>query len=297
MQSFAPRFISLALLTILLLTSVSAHAADVGLGESFKGPIGLQLYSLRAQFMGNGVAATLDKVKAMGFKNVELAGTYNLPAEKFKGMLAERGLVPISGHFPYARYKSEPDAVAKEAKALGLKYAGCAWIDHKGDFDEQTCREAAAVFNKAGEALAKEGIRFFYHCHGYEFQPYKAAGADGTLFDLLMSETKPEQVAYQMDIFWVIFPGQNPAKLFEKYSGRWELVHLKDMKKGLALGSLKGGTDVKNDVALGTGQMNWPEILAAAAKNGTKYYFIEDESPTSEEQIPVSLKFLEQVKF
>lgn len=280
-------------LLAIILCSVATQAGDAGIGDSFKGPIGLQLYSLRAQFMANGVGATLDKVKALGIKNVELAGTYNLPAEKFKSMLEERGLVAISGHFPFSRYKSDPDGVAKEAKALGLKYAGCAWIDHKGDFDEATCRETAAVFNKAGEALAKEGIRFFYHCHGYEFQPYK----DGTLFDLLMSETDPKKVAFQMDVFWVVFPGQSPAKLFEKYSGRWELVHLKDMKTGLALGSLKGGTDVKNDVALGTGQMNWTEILPAAAKNGAKYYFIEDESPTSEEQIPVSLKFLEQVKF
>ncbi len=278
---------------VIALGGLSIRAGDAGLGDSFKGPIGLQLYSLRAQFLANGVGATLDKVKAMGIKNVELAGTYNLPAEKFKSMLEERGLVAISGHFPYGRYKTDPDGVAKDAKALGLKYAGCAWIDHKGDFDEATCRDAAAVFNKAGEALAKEGIKFFYHCHGYEFQPYK----DGTLFDLLMTESKADKVAFQMDVFWVVFPGQNPAKLLEKYAGRWELVHLKDMKKGLPLGSLKGGTDVKNDVALGTGQLNWGEILPAAAKAGVKYYFIEDESPTSEEQIPVSLKFLETVKF
>jgi len=283
----------LIIVLCLALISISLHAADAGTGESFKGPIGLQLYSLRNQFMANGVPATLDKVKAMGIKNVELAGTYNLPAEKFNTMLAERGLTAISGHFSYGKYKSDPASVAKEAKALGLKFAGCAWIDHKGDFDEATCREAAAVFNKAGEILAKEGIRLFYHCHGYEFQPYK----DGTLFDLLMAETKKEYVAFQMDVFWVVFPGQSPAKLFEKYSGRWELVHLKDMNKDLKLGSLMGKTDVKNDVALGTGQMNWTEILPAAAKNGAKYYFIEDESPTSEEQIPVSLKFLEAVKF
>ena len=294
-NSFAARLFSFALIVG---GAMSLTAGDAGIGASFKGPIGLQLYSLRAQFIAKGVAATLDEVKAMGFTNVELAGTYGQPADKFKAMLEERGLKAISGHFPYARYKSEPDAVAKEAKALGLQYAGCAWIDHKGDFTEEGAREAAAVFNKAGEALAKEGIRFFlYHCHGYEFhQPYK----DGTLFrDLLKErETDKEKVTYQMDVFWVLFPNQNPAKLLEKYPGRWELMHLKDMKKDLKLGRrLMGGTDVRNDVALGTGQMNWPETLAAAAKFGVKFYFIEDESPTSETQIPESLKFLEQVKF
>jgi sugar phosphate isomerase/epimerase len=74
-------------------------------------------------------------------------------------------------------------------------------------------------------------------------------------------------------------------------------MHLKDMRKGLKTGELTGKTDVKNDVTLGTGQMDWPAILKAAKKAGIKYYFIEDESPTAAEQIPQSLKFLESVKF
>jgi len=87
------------------------------------------------------------------------------------------------------------------------------------------------------------------------------------------------------------------VKLLDKYKGRWELMHLKDMKKGLKTGSLTGKTDVTNDVTLGTGQMDWPAILKAAKRSGVKWYFIEDESPTSTEQIPQSLKFLETVKY
>jgi sugar phosphate isomerase/epimerase len=283
----------LALLPFLLLFTLALNASDAGTGESFKGPLGLQLYSLRADFMGAGVTTTLDKVKSMGIVNVELAGTYNLPVEKYKAMLDERGLKPISGHFPYDRYKKDPEGIAKEAKALGLQYAGCAWIAHKDDFDEAECREAIAVFNKAGEILKKEGIQFFYHTHGYEFQPH----GDGTLFDLFMKETNPEYVSLQMDVLWIVFPGQDPVKLLEKYKGRWVSMHLKDLRKGVALGSLSGGTDVKNDVVLGTGQMDWPAILKAAQEAGVKYYFIEDESPSAPEQIPQTLKFLEQVKF
>ena len=174
-----------------------------------------------------------------------------------------------------------------------MKYSGCAWIPHQGAFDEKICREAAAVFNKAGAALAKQGIKFFYHQHGYEFVPC----GDGTLMDLLMKETDPKLVSFEMDIFWVQFPGQDPAKWLEKYGKRWELVHLKDMKKGLKTGDQSGGTDVTNDVALGTGQLDLPSILKAAKKVGVKWYFIEDESPTVTEQLPVSLKYLKEVKF
>ena len=269
-----------------------AAATTTGIGPSFKGPVGLQLYSLRNQF-SKDVPGTLDEVKQFGIRYVELAGTYGLTPDQFKAQLAARGLVPISAHFPFEEYRDNPEGVALKAKELGIKYAGCAWIPHQGDFDEKTCRAAAAVFNHAGEVLAQHGLKFFYHCHGYEFQPF----GQGTLFDLLMSETKPEFVHYQMDIFWVVFPNQDPVKLFAKYGKRWELVHLKDMRKGTQTGALTGGTDVKNDAALGTGLMDLPAILRAAKTAGVKWYFIEDESPWSEQQIPQSLRFLEQVKF
>jgi sugar phosphate isomerase/epimerase len=267
-------------------------AAPAGIGSSFKGPVGLQLYSLREQFKKD-VPGTLDEVRKFGIKYAELAGTYDLAPEKFKAELDARGIKAIDAHFGYERYRDDVEGVAREAKALGLQYAGCAWIPHQGDFDEKTCREAIGVFNQAGEALAKHGLKFFYHVHGFEFQPY----GQGTLLDLLFTETNPKFVNYEMDIFWIVFPGQDPVKLLEKYKGRWLLAHLKDMKKGTVTGALTGSTDVKNDAALGAGQMDLPAILRAAKKAGVKWYFIEDESPWSEQQIPQSLKFLETVSF
>ena len=74
-------------------------------------------------------------------------------------------------------------------------------------------------------------------------------------------------------------------------------MHLKDLRKGVETGSLSGHTDVRNDVALGTGQMDMPAILKAAKKAGVKYYFIEDESPSVVEQLPRSIEFLENVRF
>jgi len=259
---------------------------------SFKEPVGLQLYSLRAEFTRD-VPATLEKVRGFGFKHVELASTYNFTPDKFRQMLEADHLKAVSGHFPFEGYRDDPEGIARDAKTLGLRYAGCAWIPHEGDFDEKTCRAAIAVFNHAGEVLARHGIKFFYHVHGFEFQPH----GQGTLLDLLMAETKPNFVHYQMDVFWMVFPGQDPVKLLEKYKGRWELMHLKDLKKGVSTGALTGHTDVSNDVPIGTGQVNWPAVLQAAQKAGIKHYFIEDESPTVSEQIPQSLKFLQTVKW
>ncbi len=277
---------------IMALFSTAVNAGPAGTGDSFKGPLGLQLYSLRDQF-AKDVPGTMAKVKEFGFTQVELAGTYGKSAEEFNALLKANGLKAIAGHFGYDQFKNDPEAVAKEAKALGLEYAGTAWVPHEGQVTEQWVHDTAKVFNHAGEVLAKHGIKFYYHNHGYEFVPH----GDGTLFDLLVKETNPKYVSFQMDVMWTVFPGQDPAKLMTKYAGRWALMHVKDLKKGVATGALTGGTDTKNDVVIGTGQVNWPALLAASKKAGVKYYFIEDESPSVLEQVPQSLKYLEQVKF
>ena len=282
----------MAALSLVAAANLTAADKPVGTSADFKGPVGLQLYSLRAEFTAHGVPAALKQAKGYGFQIVETAGTYNLPPEKFKGLLDEAGLKPVSGHFPFEKYRDDAEAIAKEAKALGLEYAGVAWIPHKAEFNEQDARNAINVFNKAGEVLKKHGIKFFYHIHGYEFQPH----GDGTLLDLIIKETKPEFVSYEMDVYWVVHPGQDPVKLFEKYGKRWQLVHIKDKRKGVA-GSMDGKSDVKNDVTVGTGQMDWSKILKAAQKAGVKYYFIEDESPVVNNQLEPSLRYLETVKF
>ena len=270
-----------------------AMTGEVGAGKSFHGPTGLQIYSLREMQKAEGPLAVLDKAKALGFKYVELAARGDLSPTQYKAELDKRGLVPISMHFPYERIRDDVEGCAREAKDLGVRYVGCAYIGHKPPFDEKQCRAGAAVFNHAGAALAKHGLTFFYHNHGYEFRPY----GDGTLYDLLMAETDPKTVFFQMDVLWTVLPGQDPAKLLEKYPNRWVLMHLKDLKKGVPTGDMSAKTALTNDVALGTGQVDWAALLRASQKVGVKYYFIEDESPTPLEQIPQSLRFLESIEW
>jgi sugar phosphate isomerase/epimerase len=285
----------LSLLTLFAFIS-SANPGPVAIArtdmdQNFKGRIGLQLYSLREQF-AKDVPKTLDQVRDFGIKYVETHSTYGLTPEKFRAELDARGLKAIAGHFSYERCRDQIEDVAREAKILGLKYAGCAWIPHKDPFDEKTSREAIEVFNRAGQALAKHGLKFFYHTHGYEFLPY----GKGTLFDLMMAETKPQFVHYEIDVFWVVHPGHDPVKLLEKYGSRFELMHVKDMKRGTPTGIFTGHSDVTNNVVLGTGVVDWVAVLKAAQKAGVEWYFIEDESPTAVEQIPQSLSYLEKLK-
>jgi sugar phosphate isomerase/epimerase len=100
-----------------------------------------------------------------------------------------------------------------------------------------------------------------------------------------------------MDIFWIVHAGQDPVKLFQKYGSRFQLTHLKGMKDSTPTGLLTGNSDVSNDVPLGVGKIDLPPILRAAEQAGVKWNFIEDESPSVEQQIPQSLHYLEQLQW
>jgi sugar phosphate isomerase/epimerase len=279
MSSFASRLAAVAL--------AGLWAPRAAAGPGFPGPVGLQLYSLREQFAKN-VPATLDEVRAFGFRDVELAGTYGLTPAQFRAQLDARGLRAVSAHVPYEQLRDDVEGVIRDAKALGLRDVGCAWVPHRDPFDEKACRDAIAVFNRAGTVLAAHGLRLFWHLHGYEFQPHGA----GTLVDLIMAETDPRDVSFEMDVFWMVHAGQDPLKLLERFRGRWVLMHLKGMKDTTATGLLTGHSEITNSVPLGTGKIDYLPILRAAQAAGIQRYFIEDESPLSEQQIPQSLRYL-----
>lgn len=283
---------TMLILTTAALLTASVFAQGVGTSATFKGPVGVQIYSLRNPLKQDGAKA-LDVLKALNVKYVEIGieSHYGLTQEQMKQALDERGLIPIAAHAGQGFLLNKTEEAIAAARFFGLKYLGVAWASHQKPLDEAQTLKIAADFNEIGKRLKAAGIQFFYHNHGFEFQPYK----DGTLFDLLMAKTDPDLVKFEMDVLWTVFPGQDPVKLLKKYPDRWVLMHLKDLKKDVA-GNLSGGTDLTNDVVLGTGQADYPAILKACQEIGIKYYFIEDESPTVLEQLPKSLGYLSKIE-
>ncbi|HEX2855411.1 MAG TPA: sugar phosphate isomerase/epimerase [Opitutaceae bacterium] len=275
-----------------VLATVSACAAD------FRESVGLQLYSLQAHFKVKGPAETLDLIKSFGFTDVETWGGTGLKPDQLAKELKTRGINPVSAHVGYGDFEKDVTAVIADAKMLGVKYVIVPILGGR-DLKDEDAHKIAANFNTWGAALKAAGLNFGFHTHGAEFRA-SAAGNGETLFDIIMRETKPDLVSYEMDVLWTFQAGQDPVKLLNKYSNRWFALHLKDMRKGGPIGFDENGRNkpllASDKVALGTGQIDWPAVLAAAKKAGVKYYFVEDETPNPLETIPVTLAYLRGLK-
>lgn len=283
------------LLFFACLLTTHVVSAQKPFGKLLKEPPGLVSYSLRDDF-AKDVGATLDKIKAMGITNMEMSNLFGKTAAELRTLLDARGMVCTSYGVGYDALMKRPDQVIADAKTLGVEFVRLGSFPRKAPFDQAQADKVVAEFNQIGKTLREAGFTFVYHNHGFEFQPWKDNGATAglTYYDYLVQKTNPADVSYEMDILWVFHPGQDPVTLLKRYPTRFKLMHVKDLKKGVQ-GDLTGGTPPENDVTLGTGQIDLPAVLKAAKKTSIKYFYIEDENPAAERQIPVSLAYLKSL--
>ena len=252
--------------------------------------IGLQLYTFRNQ-IAKDIPGMFEKISKMGIRELEGGGTYGLSVDSFKALLKKNNLKIVSVGAGFKDLDSNVQAVISNAKTFTAGYVTCTWIPHEKDFTIDHAKKAVEVFNRAGKLLKENGISLVYHPHGYEFGSYEG----GTLFDYMAKNMNPADANFEMDVFWIKHPGQDPVALLKKYPKRFLLMHLKDRKPGTP-GNQEGRADVESNVVLGSGDVGIADIMREAPRAGVKHYFIEDESSRSEQQVPESLTFLKTLR-
>jgi sugar phosphate isomerase/epimerase len=274
---------------------MTRRSALLGLGASVlspansgvPGPLGLELYSLRRD-MRKDLPKTLAFIRKLGFTEVEVPELYGLTARQFRAELDKAGLRCTAMAAKDEILRASIQSAADQALELSATYGIYPWIPHpQAGFNIEVCARAADDFNRWGEQFKASGLQFCYHPHGYEFGP----SPDGTLLDTLVRKTSPETVQFEMDVFWIAWPGQDPVAYLRRYPSRFPLMHLKDLRKGVT-GNQTGTAPEEVSVAVGAGSLDFPAILRQARKAGVKRYYIEDESPLAPEQIPASLRYL-----
>lgn len=263
-------------------------------GVDFHHHIGLQMWSLREIAKQDEIKA-LDQAKAYGFVEIEALPPAKVPLDQYVAAVKERGFKVVGIHAGYGDLDQDVGKVIAMAKAFGAHYVVCPWIPHpKEGLSVAQAHKVAADFNKWGAAIHAAGLQFGWHPHGFEF--VKPDDGGPSPFEVIVNETQPKNLILEMDVFWVFHAGQDPVALLQKYGKRWQLMHVKDIRKGAATHESTGGATPEDNVAVGSGQIDWPAVLRTAEKVGVKHYFIEDETAAPLECIPASLKYLRDLK-
>jgi len=277
-----PRLLSTLVATASLVAAALAGSKD---------HLGLQMWSLRDNTKTNGFVSSLDLVKGWAIPEIE-GGlvTPGMNSAEVLAAIAERGLKMPSAHIGYDALTKDLEASVATAKELGLEFVVCPWIPHDGEFTRATMEKAVVDFERAGAAFKAAGIKFGYHPHGYEFHATATPGE--TLLDDMIRATDPDLVCYEMDVFWVVHGGGDPVALLNKYAGRWMGLHIKDIRKGAPTGLTSGHAPESDNVAVGTGAIDWPAVLSTAQKVGAKYFIIEDETSDPLTNIPLSRDYI-----
>jgi sugar phosphate isomerase/epimerase len=259
----------------LALMGSGARAARTGEGFKAAGfEMGLQLYTIRDP-MAKAPRATLEKVAALGYRNLEIfgfdaanLGYYGWHAREFKRVLDELGLRTTTGHYGLSGHLETPlpelrqyvERCAEGALVLGQKYVTWPWLPPQ----QRTLRHfelLAERLNLIGEQLAPSGLKVAYHNHDFDFIPQ-----DGKLgYDIVMQKTEPALVKLQLDLFWSEHSSQRSAhELFSLQPGRFVMWHIKDM-------------DAKNRqyTEMGNGVIDFRKFLPDMKLAGLEEYFVE----------------------
>ncbi len=263
-------------LQMLAATGVSAAAAGRLLAKA-PSTLGVQIYTVPDQF-GKDPEATIKAIKDIGYKEIELVyGTL----DKSVPLSKKYGLAPVSIHLDSALVTTGPkpngddlSAAITKAKTAGAKYLVVPYVDPANrPKDAAGFSEFGKKLQAAGEQVTKAGLGFCYHNHAFEFAPLP----DGKRpLDVMLEACDPNVVKLELDIFWVSITGSDPAATLKQYSGRVSLVHLKDKMKGAAT-ALNESVPKETFVEIGSGAVDFPAVLAAAAAAKVEHYFVEQD--------------------
>ena len=246
-------------------------------------PIAWQLYTVRGD-LSSDFEGTLKQVKEMGYDGVEFAGLFGKTAKEVKAMCDTIGLIPVSAHVSFLDMMNDP-SVLKIYAEIGCEYVVIPYLTEEYRPGQEKFKEVIEGAKILGQKAKSFGLKLAYHNHDFEFEKI----GDEYALDILYKAVPPSLLQTQLDTCWVNVGGENPTAYIRKYAGRVELVHLKDFVgcKSENMYALIGiDENQKKDTVgqfefrpLGSGVQNFPEILAAAEKAGTKWVVVEQDKP------------------
>ena len=244
----------------------SGNATATG-GRKLK-RLGLQLYTVR-NLMQQDMPGTLAQVAAAGYKEVEFAGYFGRSVDQVKQLLAQNGLTSPASHLQFDPFGGDPSAVLGFARAIGNEWGVVPYIPEERRKTMDDWKRITDRLNAIGAQAKSQGLRLAYHNHNFELADM---GGGQRPLDYMLSNTDPSLVDFEMDLYWVVFGGGQPIEFFNKYPGRFPMVHVKD----------SAGPPDNKMADVGKGTINFAAIFALSDKAGIKHYFVERDDATDE---------------
>jgi sugar phosphate isomerase/epimerase len=286
----------LALTAAAAASPLAAQAAAQPFFARHKLPVGIQVYSL-GDLPRTDLDGTMKQVAAAGYRTLELAGYLGKTPAQLRASFDAAGLACPSAHVGMRAGTAEEPGLfgdmgklAADMHVLGVKTViapsfnpptdivipgndpgarGMARIAKAMTADHW--KRLGAQLTEIGGKLKAQGLAFGYHNHNVEFVPV----ANSTGHDLMLASTDPRLVSFELDIGWAAAAGKDPAAVFAKNPGRYRAAHMKDVKP-----STVPNYELKMDpTEVGSGKLNWAQILPAAYKAGVRNFFVEQEPP------------------
>jgi len=227
--------------------------------------IGMELYTVRS-LTAKDLAGALAQLAKIGYKEVEFAGYQGHSGSAVRAMLDQNGLTAPSAHIDIVKIETDADATFADAKTVGHRWITVPSLPRGPRDTVDDWKQIAVRFNAAAKKVNDAGFKFAFHNHNDVF---RKAG-DELPIDILMRETDPSLVSYQMDVYWVVNGGGNPVDLLQRYPGRFTMLHLKDSK----------GAPAHKMADVGAGTIDFKAILARAKAAGLENYFVERDDPS-----------------
>lgn len=259
------------------LAGLAAAGAAIAPSFAFAPPtktVGIQLYSLREQ-LPKDVRGTIAKIAQAGYKEVEVFGYsvknkfWGLDPKDFKKLLSANGLTAPSGHYGMDKFITDGNAdelktYIEAANTIGSSYIVVPYLGENLRKTADDWKRVAAKLNEASVICKASGLKLGYHNHNFEFEKQ----GDTTGYEIMLKETDPKAVQFEMDIYWVVRSGNDPVKLFTEHPGRFPMWHVKDMDKA----------DHTINTEVGSGTIDFKNLYKYAKVAGLKHLIVEQEN-------------------
>jgi len=248
--------------------------------------LGAQLYTVRDYCKTpEELDVTLRKIKEMGYTTVQASALWHLPVEEVASIARSHDLRIVLTHMGYDRFTNDLDALIKNHHVLGCQLAGLGGLPQEFR-NEEGYHAFAKQFRAIADELGRNGLKFSYHNHQFEFERFQGK----TGLEILMENTNPETFLFTLDTYWVQAGGGNPAAWIRKLNQRIEAIHLKDM-------SIIDYQPIMAEVM--EGNLEWTDIVSACEEAGVKWYLIERDAGPVEtfESLRISYNNLSRIGF